>query len=154
MAGRAEHVEQVRRQQRVDPFQQAAAADAQAREARAGARRRARRDASRAGPERGAEPLRVRRDRLVADSLAALLRAPASALRRRLRVEFVGEAGVDAGGLARDWCLALSRAHMLAGDTVQTSAELVRDVGLHVAGCCRWLCHYQRRIAQQLLFLR
>ena len=92
------------------PPEFAAAADAQEREARFRARRRALRDAIRDDPERGAEPLRVRRDRLVADSLAALLRAPASALRRRLRVEFVGEAGVDAGGLARDWCLALSRA--------------------------------------------
>ena len=92
------------------PPEFAAAADAQEREARFRARRRALRDAIRDVPERGAEPLRVRRDRLVADSLAALLRAPASALRRRLRVEFVGEAGVDAGGLARDWCLALSRA--------------------------------------------
>ena len=92
------------------PPEFAAAADAQEREARFRARRRALRDAIRDVPERGAEPLRVRRDRLVADSLAALLRAPASALRRRLRVEFVGEAGVGAGGLARDWCLALSRA--------------------------------------------
>ena len=92
------------------PPEFAAAADAQEREARFRARRRALRDAIRDVPERGAEPLRVRRDRLVADSLAALLRAQASALRRRLRVEFVGEAGVDAGGLARDWCLALSRA--------------------------------------------
>ena len=92
------------------------AAGVRRRRGRAGARGalprapRALRDAIRDVPERGAEPLRVRRDRLVADSLAALLRAPASALRRRLRVEFVGEAGVDAGGLARDWCLALSRA--------------------------------------------
>ena len=88
----------------------AAAVDAQEREAGLRARRRALRDAIRDVPERGAEPLRVRRNRLVTDSLAALLRAPAPALRRRLRVEFVGEAGVDAGGLARDWCLALSRA--------------------------------------------
>jgi len=56
----------------------------------------------------------VRREMICLDSLAALRRMPASALRRRLNVQFDGENGIDSGGLTKDWYLQLSRA--LRGD--------------------------------------
>ena len=59
----------------------------------------------------------VRRERLLADSLAALAAAPMGELRKRLKVTFVGEEGIDSGGLTKDWYLQIGR---------ELSLELVR----------------------------
>ncbi|CAN0092590.1 unnamed protein product [Lampetra planeri] len=52
--------------------------------------------------------LRVRRAHLVVDSLSELARKRAE-LKKKLRVEFVGEVGLDMGGLTKEWFLLLIR---------------------------------------------
>ncbi|XP_062331173.1 probable E3 ubiquitin-protein ligase HECTD2 isoform X1 [Osmerus eperlanus] len=52
--------------------------------------------------------IRVRRLQLVADSLDELTRNRAD-LKKKLRVTFVGEAGLDMGGLTKEWFLLLIR---------------------------------------------
>lgn len=53
--------------------------------------------------ERGHIEIRVRRDQLLSDSLYALERIPKESLRKIFRFEFLGEPGIDAGGVAREW---------------------------------------------------
>lgn len=56
--------------------------------------------------------LRVRRDCLVDDSLrevAAVIGRGVGEVKKGLRVEFVDEAGIDAGGLRKEWFLLLAR---------------------------------------------
>ncbi|KAI9136503.1 hypothetical protein BKA69DRAFT_1103846 [Paraphysoderma sedebokerense] len=50
--------------------------------------------------------LRIRREALVYDSLSQLSNAELD-LKKRLRIEFPGEEGVDAGGLTKEWLLLL-----------------------------------------------
>ena len=66
----------------------------------------------------------VRRERLLADSLAALAAAPMGELRKRLKVTFVGEEGIDSGGLTKDWYLQIGRelSRREAGIFVRTDA--------------------------------
>ncbi|KAI9208498.1 uncharacterized protein BJ171DRAFT_208775 [Polychytrium aggregatum] len=52
--------------------------------------------------------LRVRRNNLIHDSLSQL-RAPNIDLRKKLKIEFANEAGIDAGGLTKEWFLLLVR---------------------------------------------
>ncbi|EPY53705.1 ubiquitin-protein ligase E3 [Schizosaccharomyces cryophilus OY26] len=52
--------------------------------------------------------LRVRRTHLLADSLRQVSK-PGIDLKKSLKVEFVNEEGVDAGGLKKEWLLLLSR---------------------------------------------
>jgi len=52
--------------------------------------------------------LKVRRDRILEDTAAALQRATPEDLRRQLKVIFEGEQGVDEGGLAREFFRLLS----------------------------------------------
>lgn len=52
--------------------------------------------------------LRIRRERLLEDSLAQLS-SSAGYLKRALKIEFAGEEGVDAGGLRKEWFLLLVR---------------------------------------------
>lgn len=47
--------------------------------------------------------IEVRRDNIIEDSLAALQATPAADLRKPLRVKFVGEEGVDEGGVRKEW---------------------------------------------------
>lgn len=47
--------------------------------------------------------MNVRRDFLLSDSMAAVMSLSAKDLRKVWRFEFIGEAGIDAGGLAREW---------------------------------------------------
>jgi E3 ubiquitin-protein ligase NEDD4 len=51
----------------------------------------------------------VRRSELVEDSMGFLEGVDAWTLRQRLRIQFVGEAGKDFGGMSREWFLLLSR---------------------------------------------
>ncbi|KAI9164541.1 putative E3 ubiquitin-protein ligase [Blastocladiella emersonii ATCC 22665] len=51
-------------------------------------------------------PLKIRRASLVEDSLAQLA-DPSLDLKKRVRVSFVGEEGIDAGGLTKEWLLLL-----------------------------------------------
>lgn len=61
-------------------------------------------------PEQQAQlRIQVRRSALVADSLRELSAANTQ-LKKALRVEFVGEEGLDAGGPRREWLLLLTRA--------------------------------------------
>lgn len=53
--------------------------------------------------------LHVRRNHLVEDSLNQLSRLRAVDLKKRLRIEFINEDGVDAGGLTKEWFLLLVR---------------------------------------------
>ncbi|KAJ3084129.1 putative E3 ubiquitin-protein ligase [Rhizoclosmatium hyalinum] len=52
--------------------------------------------------------LHIRRQYLIADSLNQL-QSRSIDLKKKLRIEFVGEAGVDAGGLTKEWFLLLVR---------------------------------------------
>jgi hypothetical protein len=53
--------------------------------------------------------LHVRRDNLVADSVESLSLIPQEHTRSAMRIHFVGERGVDAGGLHREWLLLLNQ---------------------------------------------
>lgn len=56
--------------------------------------------------------LRVRRECLVEDSLTSVSEVVATGvneIKKKLRIEFVGEEGVDAGGLRKEWFLLLTR---------------------------------------------
>lgn len=56
--------------------------------------------------------LRVRRDCLVEDSLrgvSEVVGAGSEDIKKSLRIEFIGEEGVDAGGLRKEWFLLLVR---------------------------------------------
>lgn len=45
----------------------------------------------------------VRRNNLLEDSMAAMESVRSESMRQRFRFEFLGEPGVDAGGVAREW---------------------------------------------------
>jgi E3 ubiquitin-protein ligase NEDD4 len=47
--------------------------------------------------------LNVRRQFLLADSVDAVMSLSRKDLRKLWRFEFIGEAGIDEGGLAREW---------------------------------------------------
>lgn len=47
--------------------------------------------------------LKIRRDAVLDESMRLLMLVPASDLRQRLRIEFIEEPGLDAGGLMREW---------------------------------------------------
>jgi E3 ubiquitin ligase SMURF1/2 len=51
--------------------------------------------------------LKIRREAVLAESMHLLMLVPASDLRQRLRIEFIDEPGLDAGGLLREWVLLL-----------------------------------------------
>ena len=53
--------------------------------------------------EEGHIGLAVRRDYLLHDSMVAVLSLPRDAFHKTWRFEFIGEAGLDAGGLTREW---------------------------------------------------
>ena len=57
----------------------------------------------------------VRRAHLVHDSFVALRGLGPHEARRKLRVSFDGEDGIDSGGLSKDWFLLLSRAFFTPG---------------------------------------
>jgi len=57
----------------------------------------------------GSIRLRIKRDRLMENSFNQLYSRNADELRRKLHIEFVGEEGMDAGGVAREWFLELSK---------------------------------------------
>lgn len=52
--------------------------------------------------------VRVRRDHIVADSLKCIQQNPTN-LKKSLRVQFIDEPGVDAGGLKKEWFLMLTK---------------------------------------------
>jgi len=47
--------------------------------------------------------MNVRREYLLSDSIEAVMSLSRKDLRKVWRFEFIGEAGIDAGGLAREW---------------------------------------------------
>ncbi|GMF43327.1 unnamed protein product [Phytophthora fragariaefolia] len=51
--------------------------------------------------------LKIRREAVLGESMHLLMLVPASDLRQRLRIEFIDEPGLDAGGLLREWVLLL-----------------------------------------------
>ncbi|KAL3906202.1 MAG: hypothetical protein SGARI_004107 [Bacillariaceae sp.] len=51
--------------------------------------------------------LEIRRDAVLQESMHLLMLVPASDIRQRLRIEFIEEPGLDAGGLLREWVLLL-----------------------------------------------
>lgn len=53
--------------------------------------------------EEGHYKIRVRRSHLLRDSVDAILTIPPTDMNRIFRFEFLGEPGMDAGGLAREW---------------------------------------------------
>lgn len=57
--------------------------------------------------EEGHLLLKIRRDAVLNESMHLLMLVPASDLRQRLRIEFIDEPGLDAGGLMREWVLLL-----------------------------------------------
>jgi hypothetical protein len=59
--------------------------------------------------EAGHSELRVRRSALLDDSVRELNNVPVHALRQIFRFQFEGEQGLDAGGVAREWFMCLTR---------------------------------------------
>ncbi|KXS17549.1 HECT-domain-containing protein [Gonapodya prolifera JEL478] len=53
--------------------------------------------------------IHVRRDHLIEDSLNQLQQVRPLELKKRLKIEFANEDGVDAGGLSKEWFLLLTR---------------------------------------------
>ncbi|VDM32400.1 unnamed protein product [Hydatigera taeniaeformis] len=51
----------------------------------------------------------ISREGLLEESFQQIQRLPASELRKRLRITFLGEEGLDYGGIAREWFLRVSR---------------------------------------------
>ncbi|POM73757.1 HECT E3 ubiquitin ligase, partial [Phytophthora palmivora] len=51
--------------------------------------------------------LKIRREAVLSESMHLLMLVPAADLRQRLRIEFIDEPGLDAGGLLREWALLL-----------------------------------------------
>ncbi|KAF4047304.1 HECT domain-containing protein [Phytophthora infestans] len=51
----------------------------------------------------GYHTIRIHRDRVLKQSMNLIMSAPSGTLHRRLRVDFVDEAGVDGGGILREW---------------------------------------------------
>ena len=57
----------------------------------------------------GSIRLRVARNRLMENSFNQMYSRNADELRRKIHIEFIGEEGMDAGGVSREWFLELSR---------------------------------------------
>ncbi|ETV96234.1 hypothetical protein, variant [Aphanomyces invadans] len=57
--------------------------------------------------EEGHLLLKIRRDAVLEESMHLLMLIPAADIRQRLRIEFIDEPGLDAGGLLREWVLLL-----------------------------------------------
>ena len=53
--------------------------------------------------------LKIRRDAVLQESMHLLMLVPASDIRQRLRIEFIEEPGLDAGGLMREWALLIGQ---------------------------------------------
>ncbi|KAG2807201.1 hypothetical protein PC116_g21364 [Phytophthora cactorum] len=51
----------------------------------------------------GYHTIRIHRDRVLKQSMNLFMSAPSGTLHRRLRVDFMDEAGVDGGGILREW---------------------------------------------------
>ncbi|TDH65011.1 uncharacterized protein CCR75_008794 [Bremia lactucae] len=51
----------------------------------------------------GFHTIRVHRERVLKQSMTLFMSAPSGFLHRRLRVDFMGEAGIDGGGILREW---------------------------------------------------
>ena len=59
--------------------------------------------------DRGYMRINVRREFILKDSIEAVMGLSRKELRKVWRFEFIGEADIDAGGLAREWVLARGR---------------------------------------------
>jgi len=57
----------------------------------------------------GSIRIRVNRQKLMEGSFSQIYSRSADELRRKLHVEFIGEEGMDAGGLSREWFLEISK---------------------------------------------
>ena len=57
-------------------------------------------------------PVEVSRDNLVYKSYQALAHIDSATFRRKLRITYDGEVGIDSGGITKDWFLEMSRALM------------------------------------------
>ncbi|KAG6609405.1 uncharacterized protein IUM83_00497 [Phytophthora cinnamomi] len=51
----------------------------------------------------GYHTIRIHRDKVLKQSMTLFMSAPSGTLHRRLRVDFMDEAGVDGGGILREW---------------------------------------------------
>lgn len=60
--------------------------------------------------EEGHMRICVRRDNLLSDSVSAVMSLGREDMRKIWRFEFMGEAGIDAGGLAKEWFLLVTKA--------------------------------------------
>mmetsp|Transcript_22326 Transcript_22326/g.19199 ORF Transcript_22326/g.19199 Transcript_22326/m.19199 type:complete len:449 (-) Transcript_22326:408-1754(-) len=57
----------------------------------------------------GSLRLRIKREKLMEGSFGQLFSKTNDEMRRKLNIEFAGEEGIDAGGVAREWFLELSK---------------------------------------------
>ncbi|KAI3658140.1 hypothetical protein MP638_001603 [Amoeboaphelidium occidentale] len=53
--------------------------------------------------------LRINRGQVLKDTVTQILRIPETDLRKQVRIEFVGEEGMDNGGLAKEWMMLVVR---------------------------------------------
>lgn len=65
----------------------------------------------------------VRRDNLLSDSVSAVMSLSREDLKKVWRFEFMGEAGIDAGGLAKEWFLLATKAIFDADSGLWLSSE-------------------------------
>ncbi len=65
----------------------------------------------------------VRRDNLLTDSIAAVMSLGREDMRKIWRFEFMGEEGIDAGGLAKEWFLLVTKAIFDADSGLWLSSE-------------------------------
>lgn len=66
--------------------------------------------------------VRVRRSHIMQDSLNCILSNPHN-LKKSLKVQFIGEAGVDAGGLKKEWFLLLTRSILNSSTGMMVNIE-------------------------------
>jgi hypothetical protein len=60
-------------------------------------------------PTSGVVKVQVRRENLLGDSFSQIMSLDPNLLARRLRIVFVDEPGIDAGGLLREWCTLITQ---------------------------------------------
>jgi E3 ubiquitin-protein ligase HUWE1 len=124
---------------------------------------------------RGGVRLRIRREHLFEDSYQQVMRLQGPELRARVDIHFVGEQGIDAGGLLREWYYKLSQAMMnpnyalfcqstLGSETYQPNqhSKINADHLLYFQFCGRAVakaiadeqlldCHFTRAFYKQIL---
>eukprot|EP00949_MAST-11_sp_MAST-11-sp1_P005209 g5209.t1 len=71
--------------------------------------------------------LRLERSNIFDDTFKQIASLTASQLKQRTRIEFLGEEGIDSGGLSKDWYILLGRAMVDASQDVAVMSSVMRS---------------------------